>query len=47
MCHHKVTAARPFSPDPEARQQKRHAQDPLSIDGWDEEDYLDGYWDPA
>ncbi len=46
LCRHRIEAATPFGPDPSARHQSARAQDPLSIDGPDEGDYLDG-WDPA
>jgi hypothetical protein len=43
LCRHKIDKAMPFTPDERNRSQARRAQDPLSIDGPDEGDYLDGY----
>lgn len=43
LCRHKVESALPFAPDAAKRRQLARAQDPLSIDGPSEEDYLDGY----
>jgi hypothetical protein len=43
LCRHKIESAMRFGPDSENRSQARRAQDPLSIDGPDESDYLDGY----
>ena len=42
LCRHKVESALSFGPDSSKRAQARRAQDPLSIDGPDEADYLDG-----
>jgi len=42
-CGHKVEGAQPFGPDSQKRDQAARAQDPLSIDGPDEADYLDGW----
>ena len=44
LCRRKVDDALAFAPDPSRRRQMAHAQNPLSIDGPDEADYLDG-WD--
>lgn len=46
LCGQKIEAAMPFGPDSRNRRQAARAQDPLSIDGPDEADYLDG-WDAA
>jgi hypothetical protein len=46
LCRRKIGAAMPFGPDSSARRQAARAQDPRSIDGPDEGDYLDG-WDMA
>lgn len=46
LCRHKIEKAMAFGPDASKRRQAARAQDPLSIDGPDEADYLDG-WDAA
>ena len=46
LCRQKIERAMAFGPDPSQRRQAARAQDPLSIDGPDEADYLDG-WDAA
>jgi hypothetical protein len=43
LCRRKIESAMRFGPDPSKRRQAARAQDPLSIDGPDEGDYLDGY----
>lgn len=43
LCRYKVERAMTFGPDASRRAQLRRAQDPLSIDGPDEGDYLDGW----
>lgn len=43
LCHKKIDSAHWFNPDTSKRYQARKAQDPLSIDGPDEGDYLDGF----
>jgi hypothetical protein len=43
LCRHKIEKAMRFGPDSQARRQAARAQDPLSIDGPDEGDYLDGW----
>jgi hypothetical protein len=42
FCHLKIDSALEFSPDHTRRRQLARAQDPLSVDGPDESDYLDG-----
>lgn len=42
LCRHKIDRAMTFGPDSSKRSQTRRAQDPLSVDGPDEADYLDG-----
>jgi len=43
LCRQKIESAMRFGPDAAKRAQTRRAQDPLSIDGPDEADYLDGW----
>lgn len=43
LCGSKIESALPFGPNPTARHQLATAQDPRSIDGPDESDYLDGW----
>ena len=43
LCRRKIEGAMGFGPDASKRAQARRAQDPLSIDGPTEEDYLDGW----
>jgi hypothetical protein len=42
FCRQKIENAVEFSPDRTKRRQLARAQDPLSVDGPDESDYLDG-----
>jgi hypothetical protein len=41
-CKRKIDSVARFGPDPDKRRQNARAQDPRSVDGWNEEDYLDG-----
>ncbi len=43
LCGHRIESALSFGPDRTKRQQAEYAQDPLSVDGPDEADYLDGW----
>jgi hypothetical protein len=43
LCGEKIESAARFGPDSIKRRQAARAQDPLSVDGPDEADYLDGF----
>lgn len=43
LCGTKIEAALSFGPNASKRAQASHAQDPASVDGPDEADYLDGW----
>jgi hypothetical protein len=47
FCRQKIDKAMSFGPDSAKRDTERRAQDPLSVDGPDEGDYLDGWGGPA
>jgi hypothetical protein len=43
LCRARIAPAMAFGPDKAKRAQASRAQDPLSVDGPDEGDYLDGF----